>query len=701
MKASITFNKKKHFMMLIVVISGFLLSCSRQDIIISDFEGSDYGNWMNEGEAFGKGPATRIPGAIGEKLVNTSIFPASEGSLTSPPFKAERKYLVFLLGGGNYSEKLCVNLLQEGKVVQTITGNDNVNNFRALEWRFFDLAGLNGKEVQIQILDQVKDSWYQLMTDHFYLSDKVPVIEKSMDFNINRKYINLPVRTGDPLKRVQLLIDDKLFQEFNIELADSSPEFYVFFDVSSFQGKKAKLIAPAFDRKSKAFDFISMDDEIKEAGNLYREPYRQQIHFSSRRGWNNDPNGLVYHDGEYHLFYQLNPYGWNHGNMHWGHAISNDLVHWTELPIGIYPLRYGMGVWSGSAIMDYDNTSGFKTGDEDVMIAAYTSGGRGEVIEFSNDNGRSFTYYQNNPVVKHEGRDPKLIWYDAGKHWVMAVYHEEEGKKWIAFHTSDNLKDWTYQSKIEGFYECPEIFQLPVDGNSSKSKWILYAADGAYVIGSFNGKEFKTELGKFPNNFGNCFYASQTFNNIPPEDGRLIQLAWGWVSTPGMPFNQCMLFPTQLSLRTTKEGIRMFTEPVKEIELLHSKEWKKENLVIEPNTNPVSGIEGELFHIKGDFKVSKNAQIGFKIHGLEVLFDAAKGELTCLDKKAECQPEGGKIYFEIIVDRNTVEIFCNHGRIYIPIARDLTKGYGLELICRNEKVIAENLQIFELKSIWQ
>lgn len=261
---------------------------------------------------------------------------------------------------------------------------------------------------------------------------------------------------------MQLFIDNKLYDEFNIELADSFPEFYVFIDLEKFRGKKATLTAPSINKKSKAFAFISVDDEIKEGRQMYHKPLRQQLHFSLRRGWNNDPNGLVYYDGKYHLFYQHNPYGWAHGNMHWGHAISADLIHWTELPDAVYPLKYGIGVWSGSAIMDYKNTAGFKAGAEGVMIAAYTSGGRGEAIAYSNNQGRTFTYYKGNPVVKHQDRDPKLIWYEPGHHWVMAVYHEEEGKQWIAFHTSANLKEWTYQSKIEGYFECPEFLNCPL-----------------------------------------------------------------------------------------------------------------------------------------------------------------------------------------------------------------------------------------------
>ena len=161
---------------------------------------------------------------------------------------------------------------------------------------------------------------------------------------------------------------------------------------------------------------------------MYQEKYRPQFHFSPRIGWNNDPNGLVFYKGEWHLYFQHNPYGWNWGNMHWGHAVSTDLVHWTQLPIAIYPFKYGDWVFSGGAVVDEDNTAGFKSGAEEVIVASYTSTGRGEAIAYSNDRGRTFTDYAGNPVVKHQGRDPKIIWYGPGKHWVMAVY-DEEGRR--------------------------------------------------------------------------------------------------------------------------------------------------------------------------------------------------------------------------------------------------------------------------------
>src|SRR6185295_14840190 len=162
------------------------------------------------------------------------------------------------------------------------------------------------------------------------------------------------------------------------------------------------------------------------------------------------------------------PYGWNWGNMHWGHAVSRDLVHWEELPIALYPRKFGDWAFSGSAVVDQRNTSGWKQGRNDLLVAAFTSTGRGECIIYSNDRGRTWTEHEGNPVVKHQGRDPKLVWDAPSRRWVMALYDEFEKKQWITFHTSSDLKRWEFASRIEGFYECPDLFELPL---KNTSKW--------------------------------------------------------------------------------------------------------------------------------------------------------------------------------------------------------------------------------------
>jgi len=419
-------------------------------------------------------------------------------------------------------------------------------------------------------------------------------VHATRDLTIEKRYINLPVKTGELLQKLSVIVDGRPVREFDIELAPGEPDFWVFLDVTAFLGEHATLQVLSLSRESQGLASITQDDEPRTP-DLYTEALRPQFHFTSRRGWSNDPNGLVYHDGDYHLYYQHNPYGVGWGNMHWGHAVSRDLVHWQEQPIALYPVAYGDWCFSGSAVVDNSNTAGFKTGNEDVIVAAFTSTGRGEAVAYSNDRGRTFTDYPQNPVVRHGGRDPKIIWYAPGKHWAMAVYDEQprEGQepgRFIAFYTSPDLKTWELQSRIEGYYECPEIFELPVDGDGRNTRWVLYAAAGAYAVGAFDGKTFTPEAPEVRYNHGNCFYASQTFTDMPSEDGRRIQIAWGTCEMPGMPFNQMMDFPVELTLHSTPSGIRMYAWPVKEIENLYSETRNWSDTALRPGQNPLSDL---------------------------------------------------------------------------------------------------------------
>ncbi|MBN1815735.1 MAG: GH32 C-terminal domain-containing protein [Sedimentisphaerales bacterium] len=681
------------------------------DILIADFEGRTYGDWQVEGQAFGQGPAQgtlpnqmNVSGFLGKGLVNSyTQGDDSTGALTSPLFIIQRNYIHFLIGGGMHPGKACINLFLDGTIVRTATGsNDRPGGSEALDWATWDVSDMMGKTVRIQIIDQQKGGWGHINIDHIIQSNEKMAAETSRQMQFTKRYLNLPVKTGAPKRRMKVIIDGQTVREFEIELADAQPDFWVFLDLAPFQGKDAALQVNALGPQSKALEQIHQADTITGTENLYREKNRQQFHFSSRRGWNNDSNGLVYYKGEYHLYYQHNPYGWDWGNMHWGHAVSTDLVHWKELPIAIYPHQFGDWVFSGSAVLDKDNTAGFKTGAEDVIVAAYTSTGRGEVVAYSNDRGRTFTDYSGNPVVRHTGRDPKVIWYEKGRHWVMALYSEIDNKRTIAFYASPNLKDWQYQSHIDGFFECPEIFELPVDGDKGNTRWVLYAADGNYLLGDFDGKTFTPDGPLHPFQYGNCFYASQTYNNIPASDGRRIQIAWGRIATPGMPFNQCMLFPVELTLRNTEEGIRMFAEPVREIETIHGDKhtWKK--MTIQAGERILSELSGDLFHIKASILVEEAEEFGFIIRGTRVSYDVKNAVLSCRDKKAPFKPTEGKIHLELLIDRNSIEIFANNGRVYIPIGGILPENdTTLQLFSSSDATRIESLEIWPLHSIWE
>ncbi|MHC4132929.1 MAG: glycoside hydrolase family 32 protein [Planctomycetota bacterium] len=450
---------------------------------------------------------------------------------------------------------------------------------------------------------------------------------------------------------------------------------------------------------------------------LYQENLRPQFHFSSKRGWINDDNGLVYYDGEYHLYYQHNPYGWDHSrndyNKTWGHAVSTDLVYWKELPAVIHPDHLGT-IYSGSAVVDENNSAGFQTGKEKVIVAAYTSaGGRSpwskdkpfsQSIAYSNDRGRTFTPYEGNPVIpniEYVNRDPKVIWHEPTNQWVMILHFDGRA---MAFFTSDDLKKWQYQSEFESpyFKDCPELFQLAVDGDEENKKWIIYSGPGAYYVGDFDGKKYTPETEIIRYSYGNCFYASQTFNNIPEEDGRRIQITWGTIPMEGMPFNQQLLFPVDLTLHSTDDGPRMFAYPVKEIENIHAKEHACKDVELKPGQNILADVKGELFDIDAEFEIGDADEFGFMINGFSVKYNVEKNELSCGRSKAELKPVDGKIRLRILVDRVSIEIFANDGHVYMPI-RAIPEGNhkGLEIFTKGDSTKINSLTVHELKSIWQ
>lgn len=528
---------------------------------------------------------------------------------------------------------------------------------------------------------------------------------------LSKKYLNFPVTTGATQRLISLIIGGEVVREFEIELAPAEPHFWLFLDISEFRGEKAALrIDKLPPTQRKAFNSIFQADTFPGEEHLYKETLRPQFHFSPRRGWNNDPNGMVYYDGEYHLFYQHNPYGWRWGNMTWGHAVSTDLVHWTELGDAIHPDRLGT-IFSGSAVVDLHNTTGFQTGDEKVLVCIYTSaGGTNRMSEgqpftqslaYSTDRGRTLTKYEDNPVQGHingGNRDPKVIWHEPTSQWVIVLYLDDQR---MGFFTSKDLKSWQFQSELRCFHECPELFQLPVDGDQNNKKWVLYGGSGDYFIGEFNGRQYTPETSAIRYNYGDCFYASQTFNNVAQEDGRRIQIAWGQVSHPGMPFNQMMTFPVELTLRNTDDGVRMFAYPVKEIESIRENKHSWNDVILKPRTNLLSGIEGELFDIHAEFALGDAKEFGFLIRGIPVVYNVERRELRCKKQKAPLKPVDGTIRLRILVDRTSIEIFGNDGSIYMPVAAiPPREKKSIAVFTRGGNTKVNELGVYALKSIW-
>jgi fructan beta-fructosidase len=701
------FNSSFWFASMLLCVRSAL--AAQPDILIADFEGEDYGAWTVTGKAFGPGPARgtlpnqmAVSGYEGRGLVN-SFYQGDDttGTLTSPSFRIERPFLNFLLGGGRHPGKTCINLLVDGQVIRTASGpNDQPGGSERLDWRTWDVGEFVGRMGVIQIVDLQTGGWGHLNVDQIVQSDLKRQAEPAQRlFLIDKHYLHLPVKTGAPKRRLKYEIAGKTVREFEIELADGNPDFFALSDVSPFRGQSLRLEADALAGDSKALASIIQSDDLPGADRIYREPFRPQFHFTSRRGWHNDPNGLVFYQGEYHLFYQHNPYGWNWGNMHWGHAVSPDLIQWKELPEAIYPRRFGDWVFSGSALVDWKNTAGFKKGTNDVLIAAYTSTGRGECIACSNDRGRTWQDYEGDPVVRHQGRDPKVIWHEPTQRWIMAVYDEFEGKHWIAFYASPDLKHWQFQSRIEGFFECPDFFEMPVQGDSHLKYWVLYAADGKYVLGQFDGQAFHGSTDRHTLWYGN-FYAAQTYSDAP--DGRRIQIGWGrGITFPGMPFNQQMTIACELTLRPTGEGVRLFAQPVPEIAVLRQKEhsWKRFNL--EPGANPLSGIHHDLLDIESEFIPGPSGSFGFDIRGTRLVYDVPSQKLTCGKQRVSLKTAAGALGLRILVDRGSIEVFGNNGQVALSLGVLHPAGqHSLAVFSEGGAVEVSQLEVHELRSIW-
>lgn len=707
----------------------FLMACANTaeppDLLIADFESTSYGAWRVEGNAFGPGPARgtlpgqmQVSGFRGNRLVN-SFFggDGSTGTLTSPPFTIERDNLTFLIGGGGYPATTCLNLMLEGDIVRTATGpNTEPGGSEELERQAWDVRDLKGKTVTLQIVDGATGGWGHINVDHILQTDVKPILPEfrplEKGFTVRSRYLVLPIKNGAKTTELTLEVDGKVVRRYGTELAvdPSDVDWYAFFHLGPYRDKPARVsVARATEA---AFALVRQEDRVPGSEHWYTEALRPQFHFSQTVGWNNDPNGMVYLDGEWHLFFQHNPVGWNWGNMTWGHAVSRDLVHWQQLPDALFPKTTARGdCFSGGGTVDRLNTAGWKIDDNDVLVVFLTDTGAGESLAYSTDRGRSFTWYEGNPVVRHQGRDPKVIWYaygsddeplnnraqQLGGHWVMAVYDEQEqlGKN-IAFHTSTDLKHWTVQSHLPGYYECPEFFELPVDGQDDHLRWIVFAADAQYAIGDFDGKTFTPEhAGKHRLHWGR-YYASQTFDNAP--DQRRIQMGWVQIPMPGMPFNQTFSFPHELSLRTTEDGIRLLAEPVRELQTLHRAKVVADAQTLAERSPVKLAVPGELLDIRATFELGEAKQVGLNIGNDRLVYDVAKSRLG----DAPLKPLNGRISLQVLVDRPMFEICGNEGRVFITSERKAKEAPGaIEAFAEGGSAGLIRLEVYELESIWK
>lgn len=531
-------------------------------------------------------------------------------------------------------------------------------------------------------------------------SDKVA----TLTFKVKGKYLNFPI--SQAMDRHRLTFQANGMDDLSVVARLSEePEYWVFKDVSAYKGK---VLTITFDGLKEALDKVYQADTICGASTFYCEPNRPQFHFTSRRGWLNDPNGCIWHDGLYHLYYQHNPFEREWENMTWGHATSTDLLHWTEQKPVLFPDRLGT-MYSGSAVFDSDNTSGFGNKKNAPIVYAYTADGSEREVQcvaYSLDGGMTLHKYEGNPVIDshdkwqtRDTRDPRLFWYKEGGHWVM-VLNERNGH---SIYTSVNLREWTYQSHVTGFWECPDLFPLPVDDNPNDVRWVMLGASNTYMIGNFDGKTFTPESGKHRFSTG-CIYAAQTFSNVP--DGRRIQIGWADIDHKDMPFRGQMLLPTELTLCSTKDGVRLLSKPIAEVASLLTPLYENGNTLNEKEVNTVLkrfALQDGL-HLRAALQLTYATNAGLRLDGQNIIdYDMNRNTINGQFYSPQ-NPTSMSLTIDVYIDRTSVEVFVDDGLYSYSMGRRLTKttdGQQTRLEFWGAEIGVSNVHIDAVESVWK
>ncbi len=527
------------------------------------------------------------------------------------------------------------------------------------------------------------------------------------------KYLLLPVQESNDDAQVNVLVDGNLDRTINVRLAKSKVDYYVPFDLTPYRGRNIVMnIVTSQGRTSvreakddACWKNLTLSDTLDTTN---REKYRPVYHHTPSYGWMNDPNGMFYKDGVWHLYYQYNPYGSKWQNMSWGHSTSKDLIHWTHEPIAIEPTGLGT-VFSGSCALDTTDSAGFGS---DAVIGMYTSAGVSQTqsLVWSKDNGRTFEFYPSNPVItlESEARDPNMFWDAKAGQWVLVLAHALDHEMLIF--TSPDMKDWTLRSSFgkvgaqDGVWECPDLFKLKVDG-TDKEKWVLICnlnpggifggSATQYFVGDFDGNTFKADTDAAGNipvkwmDFGKDHYATVSWSDAP--DNR--RTAIGWMSNwqyagevPTMQFRSANTLPRDLSLFTASDGeLYLASTPSPEMKALRGTPTvsvRNTDIRKKAVSCPLPAANGGVCEILVDVNARKSSKINLTLANnagekVVMLYDVAAHTLS-FDRResgivdfsqdfpavtvAPTFEENGKISLRIFIDKSSIEVFGNDGR---------------------------------------
>ena len=541
----------------------------------------------------------------------------------------------------------------------------------------------------------------------------------SKRFSASARYLVFPRtrdRVGDGRDSVCIESEAGIyFSAHEAALAAADPDFYSYLDLRPLQGKAltVTITGPHVD----GIELVRVTDEIPGRYPLYAEPGRPQIHFSALRGWLNDPSGMFHLDGTWHLYYANNRFANRMAgpNNAWAHAVSSDLLHWEELPLLLPPVRGRHSFWTGGAAVDLANATGLGSERQPAIVFAANNGSDApndftQCTFVSRDGGitcRSdprMMYHPLPPDPRRRGggtRDPMILWWEPEQKWVMVVYNHPPGsERSFFFFESKDLQSWAETSVMEGMYECPNLFQLPVDDDPAKRRWVIWGSSTEYMIGDFDGNRFVADTGQRLRTHYGAFSASQVFANAP--EGRIVQIGWAHCCNYTHEFCQMASFPLHLSLRTTAAGVRLFAQFIPELPRLRLEGWMREGLTVGSGLCYSTADSSRPLEVLLEAEAAPNATLVISGGDLELTWHAESGNLWLQKERVVIPALEGIMSLHLLLDTPSVEAVVNDGACYVIQERDyrhLAAGTPLRIGARGGDITLHRLQVYPLQSI--
>jgi fructan beta-fructosidase len=564
----------------------------------------------------------------------------------------------------------------------------------------------------------------------------------TIEFQAAKQYLLLPMEDSGREMPMKVSVDGKYLNTFVIRPAQEQIDYWMPIELKSFNQQSVEISMANFEGFDLFLDSLKLSDTFDYD---YHEKFRPLFHFTPPYGWMNDPNGMVYYDGEFHLAYQYNPFGTKWQNMSWGHAITKDLVTWEHQQVALWPDTLG-AIFSGSAVVDTYNSTGLQSGDEKTLLAYFTHAGpKGQMqsLAFSTDRGRTWTKYADNPVLtnpkERDFRDPKVFWHEDTEKWIMIVAVGQL----VEIYSSKNGLNWNLESRFGegqgahgGVWECPDLFELQVEGESENSKWILICninpggpsggSASQYFIGNFDGKTFvnenNPEIVKWMD-WGKDHYATVTWSNVPETDGR--RLAIGWMSNweyandvPTKHFRSAMTVVRELKLVRKEGELVLASVPVKELESLRSEAKRYDNLKVEGEKVIESFLpkNSGAYEMTVDIRAPETGVCGFSL--MNSRGDQLDVSLDISDKKLHVdRTQSGLIGFSdefpvvtfapiakkqvyhlrLLIDKSSVELFEGRGETVVTNLIFPNEPYNtIRIYSERDTCEVENLTVYKL-----